>query len=181
MALAEEEVPVSGLEDDDDPDTADSGYQPASDGDPATSPRLRRAPSEPEIEALYEMEMDAEPPPLPPLPTPGGGGDDDDDPIAEMTVSVDDEGGRVTQRTTETHDATMIVQLSEVFEAEEAAAEEERARGRAITAEDGASVSGTISVPPVPIDAEPTTVSAPPTPPPSMPPRRARRVTDGNE
>jgi serine/threonine protein phosphatase PrpC len=168
------------LEDDDDPDTADTGYQPNGDGDPATSPRLRRAPSEPEIEALYVMEMDAEPPPLPPLPTPGGGDDDDDDPIAEMIVSVDDESGRVTQRTTDTHDATMIVQLSEAFEAEAAAAETDRARGRAITAEDGASVSGTISVPPVPIDAEPTTVSPPPTPP-SMPPRRARRVTDGKE
>src|SRR6185436_11779699 len=69
---------------DEDAEDADDGDTVLHDPDPATSPRIRRAPSEPEIETFYEV--DAEPPPLPaPDVT------DDDDAFEEMIVSVDDE------------------------------------------------------------------------------------------
>jgi hypothetical protein len=130
-------------------DDADDTVELYSDPDPATSPRIRRAPSEPEIETYYEL--DAEPPPLPDP-------DDDDEPIVEVIVSDDDGRAIVTEKVTDTHDATVIVTLTEP-------SDDEPTRIRPITADDALSVSGTIAVP----DPEP--------PPP--PPRRPKRVSDG--
>jgi hypothetical protein len=98
-----------------------------------TSPRIRRAPSEPEIETYYEL--DAEPPPLP--------DPDDDDPIAEMVVSVDDGESRVTERVIDTTEATVTLVLTEP----NLLLDDEPTRVRPITADDAVSVSGTISVP----------------------------------
>jgi serine/threonine protein phosphatase PrpC len=131
----------------------------AYDPDPATSPRIRRAPSEPEIETFYEL--DAEPPPVAePFSA------DDDDPIAEMIISVDDESGRIT-KTTETNEATVILTLTELDDVED----EEPTRFEAVAASEIRSVSGTISIP----DRDPPPAS------PSPQPRRAKRVSEGRD
>jgi hypothetical protein len=98
------------------------------------APSRRRAPSEPEIEAYYEL--DAEPPPLP--------DPDDDDPIAEMIVSVDDGEARVTEKVIDTTEATVTLVLTEP---NQMILDDEPTRIRPITAADGVSVSGTISIP----------------------------------
>jgi PPM family protein phosphatase len=138
---------------------ADATITNASDPDPATSPRIRRAPSEPEIETFYEL--DAEPPPIPePFSA------DDDDPIAEMIISVDDESGRIT-KTTETNEATVILTLTELVDVED----EAPARIQAVAASEIRSVSGSISIP----ERDPPPAS------PSSPARRAKRVSEGRD
>lgn len=104
--------------------------------------------TEPEIETYIELE--AEPPPTAAVPAstaavPASSSEDD---IAEMTLSVQDHSGRVTETVTETSEQTLTLTVTE----------ESAAPRRAITAEDGAEVSGTISV---------------------ETPRRSKRTSDG--
>ncbi|MGN6106776.1 MAG: hypothetical protein ACTHU0_16835 [Kofleriaceae bacterium] len=120
----------------------------------ATSGAARPS-TDPEIETYIELE--AEPPPSAAVPTPTAAvptptaavpAPTSEDDIAEMTLSVQDHSGRVTETVTETSEQTLTLTVTE----------ESAAPRRAITAEDGAEVSGTISV---------------------ETPRRSKRTSDG--
>lgn len=101
---------------------------------------------EPEIETYFEIEAD-----LPPAGSDADpdleselalnialSGDLDLDEEQSVSITIEEEGHRVIETTTETSGHTLIVTVTEAL------AEE---RQRAITADDGAAVSGTISIP----------------------------------
>jgi len=156
------------VDEDDDGDDGDDGDTVLHDQDPATSPRIRRAPSEPEIETFYEV--DAEPPPLPaPDVT------DDDDAFEEMIVSVDDESGRITAKVTETNDAVVFLTLADESDEAPGASDDDPTEARPLTAGDGDSVSGTISIPDLDTPTPVSVASSPALPPSSSPPSRPRR------
>jgi hypothetical protein len=122
---------------------------------------LRRPPTDPEIETYLEIEAE-----LP--PEPGAEPDlesefalsalaDLDDEHESVSIMIEQEGRRVIETTTETDAHTLTVTVTESLDG--------LADRRAITAEDGSSVSGTISIP------EDT--------PPPPPRRRAKRQSDG--
>jgi hypothetical protein len=104
------------------------------------SGELRRQ-TEPEIETYLELEAD--------LPPSGADPDleselalnfalSDLDEHESVSITIEEEGRRVTETTTETSSHTLTVTVTEpVFDAGQ----------RAITAEDGFEVSGTISIP----------------------------------
>jgi len=102
---------------------------PQPDDEVATTPGSppRRLPTEPEIEAIYELEAEA-----PPL------AEDEDDDIEEMTVTVEEGGTTATRALRRTHGPL----------------ENEPTRIRPITAEHSPSVSGTIKVPDAPAAAD---------------------------
>jgi hypothetical protein len=128
---------------------------------PIASPR-HRPPTEPEIETYFEIEAE-----LPPQSV--GEGDlgpelafgtarhDDDDEHESVSITIEHDRTRIT--VTETSEQTLTVTVTEPPEV---------ARPRAITAEDGASVSGSITIP---SDLEPD--------PAPVPPRRAKRHSEG--
>jgi hypothetical protein len=122
---------------------------------------------EPEIEIETYLEIEADLP-----PGPGAGADlepeialgmalhrDSDDEHESMSITFEDEGRRVIETTTEDDGLTLTVTVTEPFG-------DDDDRQRAITAEDGAEVSGTISIPEDPL-------------PPSPPRRRAKRHSEG--
>ena len=122
----------------------------------------RRPPTDPEIETYLELEAD-----LP--PGPGSEPDlesefalsalsDADDEHESVSITFEEEGRRVIETTTETSTHTLTVTVTEIDDGAD--------RARAITAEDGSSVSGTISIPED-------------TPPPPPPRRRAKRQSEG--
>jgi hypothetical protein len=135
----------------------------------STPPSLRadgselRPQTDPEIETYLELEAE-----LP--PGPGAerdleselalrralGGDMEEH--ESVSITIEEEGRRVIETTTETEGHTLTVTVTESYGFDE--------RQRAITAEDGHEVSGTISIPED-------------TPPP--PPRRAKRQSEGWE
>jgi PPM family protein phosphatase len=86
----------------------------------------RRLPTEPEIEAIYELEAEAPP-------------DAEDDDIVEMTVTVEEGGTTETRALGRTHGPR----------------DNEPTRIRPITADQSPSVSGTIKVPEPPTDDQP--------------------------
>jgi hypothetical protein len=105
-----------------------------------------RTPSDPDIETYLEIEAD-----LP--PEAGAKSDleselargmasprDPDDEHESMSITFEDEGRRVIETTTETDAHTLTVTVTEPFS-------DGDDRQRAITAEDGTEVSGTISIP----------------------------------
>jgi hypothetical protein len=127
----------------------------------AAGPRAR-PPTDPEIETYLELEAD-----LPPeagdepdiesefaLSALGSGPDDEHE---SVSITIEEEGRRVTETTTETSAHTLTVTVTESMGHD---------YPRAITAEDGVEVSGSISIP----------EDTPPQPPPR---RRARRQSDG--
>jgi hypothetical protein len=118
-----------------------------------------RTPTDPEIETYLELEAD-----LP--PGPGAERDlesefalsalgTDMEEHESVSITIEEEGRRVIETTTETETHTLTVTVTEAMSDYQ----------RAITAEDGAEVSGSISIP-----------KDTPTPPPR---RRAKRQTDG--
>jgi hypothetical protein len=121
-------------------------------------------PADPEIETYLELEAD-----LP--PGPGAerdveselalrfalGGDPDEH--ESVSITIEDDGGRVTETTTESDGLILTVTITEPGDGED--------RQRALTAQDGALVSGSISIP------EDT--------PPPRPKHRAKRQSDGWE
>jgi hypothetical protein len=123
-----------------------------------------RMPADPEIETYLELEAD-----LP--PGPGAerdveselalrfalGGDPDEH--ESVSITIEDDGGRVTETTTESDGLILTVTITEPGDGED--------RQRALTAQDGALVSGSISIP------EDT--------PPPRPKHRAKRQSDGWE
>jgi hypothetical protein len=122
-----------------------------------------RRPTDPEIETYLELEAD-----LP--PGPGAERDLESDAAlralradleehASVSITIEEEGRRVIETTTETDAHTLIVTVTEP--ATEPVSSDYQ---HAITAEDGAEVSGSISIPE---DA------------PAVHPRRARRQSDG--
>jgi hypothetical protein len=128
-----------------------------------------RRPGDPEIETYLEIEAD-----LPPesgtdpdletelalsLALSGDHGDDHE----SVSITIEEEGRRVIETTTETDAHTLTLTVTEPF-----GDADHDDRQRAITAEDGTEVSGTISIPED-------------TPPASPPRRRARRQSDGWE
>jgi hypothetical protein len=126
----------------------------------------RRRPADPEIETYLEIEADLPPAPGtdPDLETELAlslalSGDHDDD-HESVSITIEQEGRRVIETTTETDAHTLTVTVTEPF------GDDHDDRQRAITAEDGTEVSGTISIPED-------------TPPPPAPRRRARRQSDG--
>jgi hypothetical protein len=127
------------------------------------SPDLR-TPSDPEIETYLEMEADLPPErgDDPDLETELAlslvlGGDRDDD-HESVSITIEEEGRRVIETTTETDAHTLTVTVTEPVG-------DPADYQRAITAEDGTEVSGSISIP------EDT--------PPPIVGRRARRQSDG--
>jgi hypothetical protein len=135
----------------------------------ATPPSLHvdgselRPPTDPEIETYLELEAE-----LPPEP---GAERDLESELAlrralggdleeheSVSITIEQEGRRVIETTTETEGATLTVTVTESYPFDE--------RQRAITAEDGHEVSGSISIPED-------------TPPPPPPRRRARRQSGG--
>jgi hypothetical protein len=147
---------------DDDDNYDDATAADAADPDPATSPRILRAPSapsapsepsepeEPEIETYYEL--DADPPPEQQDSDDGG----HDGSVEEMIVSVDDGSGRITESITDTNDATVTLMMAEIDEDEEPTRTHPFAEG-------AASVSSPIPAP----ERDP------------RPPRRSKRLSDG--
>jgi hypothetical protein len=125
----------------------------------------RRPPTDPEIETFLEIEAD-----LPPAPDEepdidsafalSALGDDVevDGDHESVSITIEEEGRRVIETTTETEAHTLTVTVTEPMDGRVE-------HPRAITAEDGLEVSGTISIP------EDT--------PPPPPRRRARRQSDG--
>jgi PPM family protein phosphatase len=122
-----------------------------------------RTPSDPEIETYLELEAD-----LP--PEPGVARDfepelalrralDELEEHESVSITIEDEGERVIETTTEMEGHTLTVTMTESYFDE---------RQRAITAADGDEVSGTISIPED-------------TPPPLPPRRRIRRQSEGWE
>jgi serine/threonine protein phosphatase PrpC len=126
-----------------------------------------RPPTEPEIEAYFEIEAD-----LPPQPG-GEGGESDlgaelafgialrgdlDDEHESVSITIQQDRTRVT--VIETSEQTLTVTVTDPPDV---------VRPRAITAEDGASVSGIISIPSDTLDPDPAPV----------PPRRAKRHSEG--
>jgi hypothetical protein len=127
---------------------------------PAAAPGAARRPTDPEIETYLELEAD-----LP--PGPGSERDleseaalsalrNDLDEHESVSITIEEEGQRVIETTTETEGHTLTVTVTEAVSNEVQ---------RAITAEDGAEVSGSISIPE---DR-----------PPPRPRQRARRQSDG--
>jgi hypothetical protein len=127
---------------------------------PIAGADLRR-PTDPEIEAYLELEAD--------LP-PGPGAERDLESEAALSalnaglgehesvsITIEEEGQRVIETTTETAAHTLTVTMTESAYSEYQCA---------ITAEDGTEVSGSISIPDD-------------TPPPPLPRRRAKRESDG--
>lgn len=124
-----------------------------------------RTPTDPEIETFLELEAE-----LPPAP--GAGRDaeseralrralaDDLDGHESVSITIEEEGHRVIETTTEMDGHTLTVTVTEPYGLDE--------RQRAITAEDGHEVSGSISIPED-------------TPPPPLPRRRLRRQSEGWE
>jgi hypothetical protein len=122
-----------------------------------------RPPTDPEIETYLEMEAE-----LP--PEPGSEGDleselalrralaGDLEEHESVSITIEEEGRRVIETTTETEGHTLTVTVTESYPFDE--------RQRAITAEDGHEVSGSISIPED-------------TPPPPPPRRRAKRQSGG--
>ncbi len=122
-----------------------------------------RPPTEPEIETYLEMEAD--------LPPESGGDPDLESELAlsialsgdldnehqSMSITIEDDSRRVIETVTEDSSQTLTLTVTEP------SAGDHGVRQRAITAEDGAAVSGTISIP------EDT---------PSPPPRRMKRRSD---
>jgi len=135
----------------------------------STPPSLRvdgselRPPTDPEIETYLELEAE-----LPPGPDAerdleselalrralGGGLEEHE----TVSITIEEEGRRVIETTTETEGQTLTVTVTESYPFDE--------RQRAITAEDGHEVSGTISIPED-------------TPPPPPPRRRPKRQSEG--
>jgi hypothetical protein len=126
-----------------------------------------RPPTEPEIEAYFEIEAD-----LPPQ-SGGEGGESDlgtelafgialrgglDDEHESVSITIQKDRTRVT--VIETSEQTLTVTVTDPPDV---------VRPRAITAEDGASVSGIISIPSDTLDPDPAPV----------PPRRAKRHSEG--
>lgn len=132
---------------------------------PVASGRLR-PPTEPEIEAYFEIEAELPPqsggegdlgPELAFAVAPRGGLAFDDE---HESVSITIEKDRTRVTVTETSDQTLTVTVTEPLDV---------ARPRAITAEDGASVSGIITIPSDILEPDPA----------PMAPRRAKRHSEG--
>ena len=131
-------------------------------GTPRGAAEELRTPSDPEIETYLELEAD-----LP--PEPGIARDyepelalrralDDLEDHDSVSITIEQEGHRVIETVTEMDGHTLTVTVTEPYAFDE--------RQRAITAEDGHEVSGTISIPED-------------TPPPLPPRRRVRRQSEG--
>lgn len=129
---------------------------------PSLDPDDLRTPTDPEIETFLELEAE-----LP--PDPGAARDLDADLALEraladdldhesVSITIEEEGHRVIETVTEMDGHTLTVTVTEPYGFDE--------RQRAITAEDGHEVSGTISIPED-------------TPPPPPPGRRVRRQSEG--
>jgi len=115
----------------------------------APRPAARRPPTDPEIETYFEIEADLPPehgddPELESEMALGialgvGGPPDDED--EQVSITIVEDGARVIETITETSSQTLTLTVTEP------GADDDRRWPRAITAEDGAAVSGTISIP----------------------------------